>query len=82
MGRQRRKFSAEYKDEAVGLVVNTGRPVDTVARELGINEATLGRWVGAYRVRHDTGVRVRPHVSVQVRADVSVFGELSCSRPE
>jgi len=27
-------------------------------------------------------VRVRPHVSVQVRADVSVFGELSCSRPE
>jgi transposase len=56
MGRQRRKFSAEYKGEAVGLVVNTGRPVATVARELGINEATLGRWVGAYRVRHDTGV--------------------------
>ena len=26
-------------------------------------------------------VRVRPHVSVQVRPDVSVFGELICSRP-
>ncbi len=55
MGRQRRKFSAEYQDEAVGLVVNTGRPVATVARELGINEATLGRWVGAHRARADTG---------------------------
>ncbi len=55
MGRQRRKFSAEYKDEAVGLVINTGRPVATVARELGVNEATLGRWVGAYRDRHETG---------------------------
>lgn len=42
MGRQRREFSAEYKDEAVGLVINTGRTVAVVARELGINEATLG----------------------------------------
>ena len=45
MGRQRREFSPEYKDEAVGLVINTGRTVAVVARELGINEATLGRWV-------------------------------------
>ncbi|SKF61280.1 transposase IS3/IS911 family protein [Mycobacteroides abscessus subsp. abscessus] len=45
MGRQRREFSPEYKDEAVKLVVNTGRTVAVVARELGINEATLGRWV-------------------------------------
>ena len=55
MGRQRRKFSVEYKDEAVGLVINTGRPVATVARELGINEATLGRWVGAHRAGEGAG---------------------------
>ncbi len=41
MGRQRREFTPEYKDEAVRLVINTGRAVATVARELGINEATL-----------------------------------------
>ena len=40
MGRQRREFTPEYKDEAVRLVINTGRAVATVARELGINEAT------------------------------------------
>ena len=55
MGRQRREFTPEFKDEAVRLVINTGRAVATVARELGINEATLGRWVNAFRARHDAG---------------------------
>ena len=55
MGRQRRKFSPEYKDEAVRLVVNTGRAVATVARELGIQESTLGRWVNASKTRQDAG---------------------------
>jgi len=55
MGRQRREFSPEYKDEAVKLVVNTGRPVAVVARELGIKEQTLGRWVNLFRDRHDAG---------------------------
>lgn len=55
MGSQRREFSPEYKDEAVKLVVNTGRPVATVARELGVKEQTLGRWVLAYKARQEAG---------------------------
>jgi transposase-like protein len=55
MGRQRREFTPEYKDEAVKLVVNTGRAVATVARKLGVNEATLGRWVNAFKARQDAG---------------------------
>lgn len=55
MGRSRREFSPEYKDEAVKLVINTGRTVVVVARELGINEAALGRWVNAQKVRQDGG---------------------------
>ncbi len=55
MGRQRREFSPEYKDEAVGLVINTGRRVAVVARELGINEATLGRWVNLQKERQVAG---------------------------
>ncbi len=50
MGSQRREFTPEYKDEAVKLVINTGRAVATVARELGVKEQTLGRWVNAFRV--------------------------------
>jgi transposase len=49
----RRKFSPEYKDEAVKLVLETSRPIAEVARELGINEGTLGNWVNTYRSSHD-----------------------------
>ena len=49
VGTQRRKFSPEFKDEAVRLVVNTGRPIAVVARELGVGEQLLGRWVNAFR---------------------------------
>jgi len=55
MGRQRREFSPGYKDEAVGLVINTGRTVAVVARELDINEATLGRWVNLHKDRQVAG---------------------------
>ncbi len=55
MGRLRREFAPEFKDEAVKLVINTGRPVAVVARELGIKEQTLGRWVNLFKDRQDTG---------------------------
>ena len=55
MGRQRREFTPEYKDEAVRLVVNTGRPVAVVARELGFSESTLGRWVNPFKARQEVG---------------------------
>ena len=55
MGKQRKAYTPEYKDEAVKLVVNTGRPVATVARELGIVEQTLSNWVRAYRDRNEAG---------------------------
>ncbi|WPX15798.1 transposase [Cryobacterium sp. 10S3] len=55
MARSRREFTPEYKDEAVKLILTTGRAVATVARELGINEATLGRWVSAFKARNETG---------------------------
>ena len=55
MGNMRRGFTPEYKDEAVKLVINTGRPIARVARELGITEQSLGRWVNAYRARQEGG---------------------------
>ena len=55
LARTRREFTPECKDEAVKLVLTTGRAVTAVARELGINEARLGRWVSAYKARHETG---------------------------
>jgi hypothetical protein len=55
MGRQRREFGPEYKDEAVKLVISTDRTGAVVARELGIQASTLGRWVNLQKDRHDGG---------------------------
>jgi transposase len=45
MGSTRRSFSEEYKREAVGFVLTGGRSVAEVARNIGVHEMTLGRWV-------------------------------------
>ncbi|MBV9059807.1 MAG: transposase [Pseudonocardiales bacterium] len=42
MGSTRQKFTAEYKAEAVELVINSGRSIPEIARDLGINGGTLG----------------------------------------
>lgn len=47
-----RKFSPEYRQEAVKQVVESGTPIAEVARSLGINAGTLGNWVNKYRVEH------------------------------
>lgn len=47
-----RKFTVEYREEAVRMVLDSGRPIAAVARDLGINEGTLGNWVSKYRAEH------------------------------
>lgn len=44
MARKRRKFSREFKEEAVRLVEESGRPMTQVALELGIRADLLGMW--------------------------------------
>jgi transposase len=47
-----KKYSAEFREEAARMVVETSRPIVDVGRELGLNETTLGYWVKAYREKH------------------------------
>ncbi|MCD2158320.1 transposase, partial [Rhodococcus cerastii] len=51
MSRKRRSFTTEYKVEAARRVIDSGRTIAEVARELGINEGLLGRWVADERRR-------------------------------
>ena len=52
MRERRRKFSPEFKDEAVKMVIESSRAIAEVAREIQVNEGTLGNWVNKYRVKH------------------------------
>jgi transposase len=55
MGETRRKFDRDFKEGAVRLVRETGKPIAQVARELGVHDATLGSWVNADRRRRRQG---------------------------
>ncbi|WP_037275954.1 transposase [Kibdelosporangium aridum] len=46
---ERRRFDREFREGAVRIVRETGKPIAQVARELGLNEGTLGRWVNLDR---------------------------------
>ena len=47
----RRKFTLEFKTEAAHRVIDSGRPVREVARELSMLESSLFRWVRDERRR-------------------------------
>jgi len=47
--RRRRKFSPEFKAEAVRLVESSDAPIATIARQLGITRGMLSRWVDQAR---------------------------------
>ena len=45
MSEKRTKYDAEFREGAVRIVEETGKSVAAVARDLGVNEGTLGNWV-------------------------------------
>jgi transposase len=56
---KRRAYGNDYKQRAVELVVSSGRSAGSVARELGLHESVLCRWMaerGTGRARADGSV--------------------------
>lgn len=52
MAKKRGRFTPEFREEAARMVVESGRGIAEVAREIGVGETTLGNWVKAYRDAH------------------------------
>ena len=55
MAETRRKFDRDFKEGAVRLVCETGKPIAQVARDLGINPGTLENWVTKDRRQREGG---------------------------
>jgi transposase len=53
MGATRRKFTLEFRTEAAHRVIDTGRTVRDVVRELSVLENSLSKWVRDERRRLD-----------------------------
>jgi transposase len=65
MAERRKRFTASFKEEAVVMVIESSRPIADVAREIHINEGTLGNWVNRYRKAH---VGEEPPLEISERA--------------
>ena len=53
--RARRRFTDEFKEGAVRLVLDEGQPVTTVARELDLTPSALSTWVDHARAERSQG---------------------------
>jgi transposase len=55
MAEMRRRFEPEFREGAVRIVRETGKPIAAVARDLGIKDGTLANWVAMDRHRREAG---------------------------
>src|SRR5215468_11008562 len=53
-GSRRRSFTEDYKRQAVDLVASSGRSIGSVAKELGLRDSVLRRWM------EQRGARLEP----------------------
>jgi len=58
--KERRSYTKEFKTEAVALAEKKEKPISQVAKDLGLNENVLRRWITQTREAAGTNVRVFP----------------------
>ena len=74
-----RKYSPEFREEVVRLVIDTSRAITGVAREYGVHDTTLGNWVRDYKEKHGGGLTHRLTFP-SVRGSASWSGNTVSSR--
>jgi len=52
-----KKYSQEFKDSTVQLIINNNENVKEIAKDLDLNPKTLYAWVTAYKKQHNIPIR-------------------------
>ena len=55
-----KKYSKEFKDSTVQLIINENQKVVDVAKDLDINPVTLYSWVTSYKKMHNISLGNQP----------------------
>ena len=70
------KFSKEFRDSTVQLVLNNNESVAKIADDLDINPKTLYNWISIYKKEHNIPMRVTKTSSSNETIDE--IGRASC----
>jgi transposase len=81
MAEVRRRFDPDFKEGAVRIVKETGKPIAQVARDLGIHDGTLGNWVAKDReINGPPAGELRPDERARLRELEREVAELRMER--
>ena len=75
MPEKRRRYDRDFREGAVGIVRETGKPIAQVARDLGMNPGTLANWVAKDKLAR--GEKLDP-----TKADAEVVRQLEAKIAE
>ncbi len=80
--RVRRKFTAEFKREAVKLAEQPGRSMTAVAHELGVERSVLKRWIDNFAAGRYERDKTLPLKAAQQQENEQLRRELAKVRME
>lgn len=69
--KSRRFFTPEQKAEAVNIVQQSGKPVSQVAKEMGLTESSLRKWVRQSRI--DAHPRIEGELTSSAQQELMVL---------
>lgn len=80
---KKRRFSMEFKREAVTLVRNSGKSITQVARELGLGTSLLAKWMKQLEAQQNAGVtpdeleelKTLRKENARLKMEVEILGE-------
>lgn len=80
---RKRRFSTEFKREAVTLVRNSGKSITQVARELGLGTSLLAKWKKEFEAQQNTGMtpdeleelKTLRKENARLKMEVEILGE-------